>query len=238
MLTSVGRRIGAAAALVAVLGTGQALVAQGVATAVRPPIPAPRAYAFPPVLSRTLSNGIPVAIVENHETPVVSIRVVIDSGPNVDPAGKSGLLSLMLSMLGEGTKTRTADQLADRFAEMGSTITAGPTIGFTTLTRNVDESVTLLADIVANPSFPVEALTRLRAARLATVRAAQHSSNLVPPQLFRSIAFGADHHPYARHPDSASIAGITRDDLIAIHQSYVRPANISIIVVGDVSQLL
>lgn len=58
-------------------------------------------------------------------------------------------------------------------------------------------------------------------------------SSLMGPQLFRSIAFGAD-HPYARRPDSASLAAITRDDLVAIHREYVRPENLSLVVVGDV----
>lgn len=155
------------ASMVAALAAA-ALSSPAIAQRGAPPRPAMLAqppYSFPPVVSRTLSNGIPVAIVVNHGSPIVTVRVMVDSGPFVDPVGKAGLFSLMVQMLAAGTTSRSADQLTARFHAMGSTVTATTTavgIGFTTITRNVDESVVLLGDMVSNPSFPTAALARAR----------------------------------------------------------------------------
>src|ERR1044072_5496939 len=74
--------------------------------------PAPT-FSFPKFATRTLSNGLTVAIVENHELPVVAVRAVIEGGGLVDPRGKEGVYSLLSAMLREGTTSMSADELAE-----------------------------------------------------------------------------------------------------------------------------
>jgi zinc protease len=46
------------------------------------------------------------------------------------------------------------------------------------------------------------------------------------------LVYGAD-SPYARVPEYATVAAVTRDDLVSWHQRYVHPNNIILGVVGD-----
>jgi predicted Zn-dependent peptidase len=56
------------------------------------PAPAPvRPFTFPAMERRALDNGLQIAVIENHELPVVAVRVVIEGGAMIDPTGKEGL---------------------------------------------------------------------------------------------------------------------------------------------------
>src|SRR5689334_12787562 len=101
----------------------------------QPPSGPPVTLRIPAMQMRSLKNGIQVGVLEQHEIPLVAVRVVVDASPVLDPAGKEGVASLTAAMLSEGTTTRTADQLAEAFADMGSGVTPN---GFTSLTTNVD----------------------------------------------------------------------------------------------------
>src|SRR4051812_17450376 len=92
-----------------------ATLAAGVASAQtldrsKRPVPPPSApFAFPHVETKTLANGLRIAVVENHALPVVAVRVVLPVDSVADPAGKEGLFALTLGMLREGTTSRTPE---------------------------------------------------------------------------------------------------------------------------------
>src|SRR3954464_9847982 len=120
----------------------------------KPASGAPVTLRIPAVQMRALKNGIKVAVLEQHELPLVAVRVVVDAAPTLDPRAKEGVSALTAAMLSEGTTTRTADQLAEAFADLGNRVTPS---GFTTVTANVDSSMSLLADMLLHPAFPAPA---------------------------------------------------------------------------------
>src|SRR6266581_2867738 len=80
----------------------------------KPPQPGPPpALNLPSIQKRSLSNGLPVWIVELHEVPVAQVNLVVFSGTGDDPAGKFGAASLTTAMLTEGAGTRSSLELAD-----------------------------------------------------------------------------------------------------------------------------
>ncbi|MGH9887027.1 MAG: M16 family metallopeptidase [bacterium] len=192
--------------------------------------PAP-AFSFPKYVTRTLPNGLTVAIVENHELPVVAVRGVIEGGGLVDPKGKEGVYSLMSAMLREGTASMSADELSEAFSDQGNGV--NPT-GFTTVVRNLDRSLELMADMVMHPSFPQAALDRQKANSIANVKRSRDVPQFVAQRLFATLLYGAD-HPYARSATEESFAAITRDDLVRFHDEFVRPQNVKLVIVGDVT---
>jgi len=197
----------------------------------RPSVPPLAPYKFPKVESKTLTNGINVSVVENHDMPIVAVRVVIDGGNRLDPVGKEGLSDLVMSMLREGTATMTADQLAEAFADLGNSVT--PT-SFTTIVRNVDRSLELMAGMLMHPAYPQAALDRQRATLVANITRAKDQPASVANRIMSKVLYGSGHQ-YERTATEASLAGITRDDVSAFHSKYIRPENIRVIVVGDVT---
>jgi len=197
----------------------------------RPPSGAPTTLRVPAIQMRTLKNGIKVAVLEQHELPVVSVRVVIDAQALLDPPGKEGVATLTSQMLAEGTTTRTADQLAEAFADLGNTVRPD---GFSTVTANVDSSLVLLADMLLHPAFPQASLDRIRQNSLAALKRSKDQPTYLARRVFVNAVWGAG-HPYERASTEQSLGAITRDDLVAFHGRYYRPQNVKVVVAGDIT---
>jgi zinc protease len=197
----------------------------------RPPSGALASPRVPAIQMRTLKNGIKVAVLEQHELPVVSVRVVIDAQALLDPTGKEGVATLTSQMLSEGTTTRTADQLAEAFADLGNTVRPD---GFTTVRANVDSSLALLADMLLHPAFPQASLDRIRQNSIAALKRSKDQPNYLARRVFVNAVWGAG-HPYERTTTEQSLGAITRDDLVAFHGRYYRPQNVKIVVAGDIA---
>jgi zinc protease len=169
----------------------------------------------------------------------VSVTIDFFGGTHqFENAQKLGVASFTASMLSEGTATRTGDQLADAQQLLGTRIGAGiggegGSIGFTALSSKLDPALDLLADMMLNPSFPADALERLRAQRLVALTQAKDQPASIASNVFAKVVYG-DEHPYGRVVNEQTVKGVTRDDVIAFHREYFRPGRAIITVVGDV----
>src|SRR6476469_2856046 len=197
----------------------------------KPASGAPVTLRIPAMQMRSLKNGIKVAVLEQHEIPLVAVRVVVDAAPVLDPAGKEGVAALTAAMLAEGTTTRTADQLGEAFADLGNTVSPN---GFTTVTANVDSSLTLLADMLLHPAFPAASLERLRQNNLANIKRLKDNPQYLARRVEVNVLWGTG-HPYERAVSEQSLGAITRDDLVAFHGKYYRPQNVKFVVSGDIT---
>jgi predicted Zn-dependent peptidase len=148
-----------------------------------------------------------------------------------DPQGKEGVYNLMGAMLREGTSGLSADELAEAFADQGNSVS--PT-GFTTIVRNLDRSLELMGDMIMHPSFPQAALDRQRANTIANIQRAKDQPGFVGQRIFDAVVYGPG-HPYERGATEQSLASITRDDIVHFHDAYVRPQNVRLVIVGDVT---
>jgi zinc protease len=234
LMTTCSRRHGAnrlRLAGAALLLATSVLEAQELDRSKRPPVPPAAPYKFPKVETRTLGNGIPVAIVEIHDLPVVAVRVVVEGGSRLDPVGKEGVYQLLNTMLREGTTTMTADQLAEAFADLGNSVS--PT-GFTTVSRNVPRSLELMADMLMRPALPQAAFDRQKVNMVTSLQRAKDQPSLLANRIMSRVLYGAG-HLYERSPSELSVAAISRDDLVSFHRRYVRPENVKFVVAGDVS---
>jgi len=217
----------AAAALLAV----QPARAQTLDRSQRPVAPPAAPFRLPAVEMRTLRNGIPVAVIQNHTLPIVAVRAVIDAGPLLEPADRAGLANLVNGMLAEGTTTRTADQLAQAFADIGTQVTPS---GFTTIDQNLDRALELMGDMLMHPAFPDPALARNKANTLANLRRLREQPGFLADRVFNSVLFGPD-HPYARVATEQTVGAVTRADLVSFHSDWFRPQNVKLVVVGDIT---
>ena len=125
---------------------------------------------LPKATEATLDNGLSVVILEDHRFPVVTVRLNISgAGPIFEPADTPGLANITAQMLREGTRTRTSRQIAEEVERLGASLTASAGYGSAAaavnasgLSDNFDQWFALFADVLLNPSFPVDELTKLR----------------------------------------------------------------------------
>jgi zinc protease len=187
----------------------------------------------------TLANGAELIVSQKRDLPLVSVNIAFHGGTlQFEDAAKLGVASFAASMLNEGTATKTGDQLSDAQQLLGTRINAfvgteRGSIGFTALSNKLDPALDLMADMLLNPSFPSDALERLRAQRLVALTQAKDQPAAIANNVFSKVVYG-DQHPYGRVVTEQTVKAITRDDVVAFHREYFKPGRATITVVGDV----
>lgn len=229
-----------AVAVAAPTATAQRTAARPALDRTKQPTPGPTSVLKVPAWTPTrLSNGAELVVSQKRDLPLVSVSINFLGGSNQfeDPQ-KLGVASFTSSMLSEGTTTKTGDQLADAQQLLGTRISTGigdenGEMGFTALSDKLEPALELMADMMLNPSFPAEALERLRAQRLVALTQAKDRPGAIAGNVFSKVVYG-DAHPYGRVITEETTRAITRDDIVAFHRAYFQPGRASITVVGDV----
>ena len=187
-----------------------------------------------------LADGATLIVSERHSLPLVSFAITFIGGANqFEPAQRRGVAALTASMLTEGTKTRTGDQLSDALQLLGTNVNASVgaeegAISFVATSKNFDATLAILSDMMLNSTFPAAALDRLRARTLVNLTQAKDQPVIVGAQVFSRVLYGAG-HPYGQRATETSVKAITRDDVVAFQQAYYQPGRAIITVVGDVT---
>ncbi|PWG02309.1 M16 family metallopeptidase [Sphingosinicella humi] len=196
---------------------------------------------FPDVERSRLSNGIEVVFARRAAVPVVLVAVEFDAGYAADPDGKAGLQNLMASLLDEGTTSMNSRELAEARERLGAGIDIDPSLDRTTVTLsalepNLAASLALMADIVKNPAFDPGEIERLRAQQLAGIASELTQPVGIALRTLPPLLYG-EQHPYGTpftgsgHADD--VKALTREDIVAAHQRWIRPDNAQIFVVGN-----
>ena len=216
---------------VGVFAIAHAAAAQQLDRSKRPVIAPAPAFKLPPVTSRTLPNGLVVRVMENHALPLVAVRAYIEGGALLEPVGREGLFTLDTLLASTGTTKMSPEQFADALAELGGPVTA------TRITNTADafeRSLALMGDMLMHPSFEATQVQRRKVSYAAQLQRGEDSSRVPAVRIFNVAMWGAA-HPFARTASAKSINAITRDELVAFHEANVKPQNVTLTIVGDVT---
>jgi len=143
-------------------------------------------------------------------------------------------------MLDEGTKTRTSLQISDELAMLGAQLGAGSNLDmsivfFSALKTNLDASLAIFADVVLNPSFPEADFKRLQKQQLAGIQREKVTPVQMALRVFPGILYGKGHayaNPLTGSGTEQSVTKLTREDLAKFHQTWFKPNNATLVVVG------
>ena len=199
----------------------------------------PEAPRFPALERATLSNGLDVIVARRTDVPVVNMQLVLDAGQAADQFGKPGGATLAMDMLDEGTRTRNALQISRELSELGADLTTGSgldssSVSMSALKANLDPSLQLFADVILNPAFPQADLDRLKALQIASIQRQKREPTSIAFRVMEPLVYGTN-HPYGILETEQSTAALTREDIQRFHQTWFKPNNATLIVVGDTS---
>jgi len=203
------------------------------------PGPPPRAE-FPPFQRDTLSNGLKIVLAERRAIPQVRFDLLLDAGFASDQFALPGTASLAMSMLDEGTDTRSALQISDRLADLGANLGAASrldvsSVTLETLRERLDPALELYADVILHPAFRQADLERLRKQRLVQIQREKADPVGMALRVFPRLVYGEGHayaNPWTGSGTEASTARITRDDLVKFHRTWFKPNHATLVVVG------
>ncbi len=201
----------------------------------------PPALKLPPIEKRTLSNGLPVWVVELHKVPVVHISLIVKSGSAADPRGKFGLASLTAEMLDEGAGSRNALQIADAVDYLGANLSTSSTSDASYVELHVPlarlgDALPIMADVALRPTFPQDELQRVREELLTSLIQAEDDPESLIEFAFPRLVYGPQHrYGTLSIGTAAAVKGFTIADMRQFHaQNYV-PSNAGLIVTGDIT---
>ena len=185
-----------------------------------------------------LKNGMVIFLQEDHELPLIDGTARIRGGSVNEPAGKVGLVD----MYGEvwrtgGTKTQTGDQLDDFLEVRAAKVETGggpdsTTISWSCLKGDLDDVFKAFVDVLQNPEFRADKLDIAQKEEFDGISRRNDDVGEIAHRESVKLGYGPN-NPYARVPEYATVASVTRQDLIDWHGKYVHPNNIILGVSGD-----
>ncbi|HVM75860.1 MAG TPA: pitrilysin family protein [Candidatus Saccharimonadales bacterium] len=222
--------------------TGEAVNADA-AWREKPPAPGPaRPLVLPVPEEFKLSNGLTVLFTERPGLPLVAASVVLRRGSGANPVDRPGLASFTSRMLQQGTATRTALQIADRAADLGTTVGTRATvdssrIGSESLTRNFPDVLELMSDMLLHPSFPQKEIDRVKSERQAALVQERDEPFAVATRVYSAALYGPKYtYGYPDIGTSESLKTITREDLEKFWKENYLPSDAAIIVAGNIKR--
>lgn len=201
--------------------------------------PIPPLVFTPPTPERVaLKNGAVVYLLEDHELPLVSLRLQFKVDPALWDPSKVGTSAVLSEVWRSGgTKNRTPDQLNEELERMASSVevSVGPEeaeVSMNSLTRNVPATLEIFADVLMNPAFGNSQFTLAKGKLLENVRRKNDDPGNIARRAFRDVLYGPT-HLYARDATEPSVGAIRRADLGALHKKILYPDTAVIAVSGD-----
>ena len=213
----------------------------------------------PDVIREQLPNGLIVIVKSNPDSKVLGINILGKNRSAMEPEGKTGIADFTNRMLLKGTKSRSAEKIAEDLSGIGAEITVVDNpfipyddvytthsftfIKFQTIDEFTDQGIELLSDLVINPIFPEEEIAKTKQEMMGIIGRSKGSTSETCRQLFYSTLFsviirsasGGKDHPFGKPilGDAVSIGSITRDDLVAFHQKFYSPNNMILAVASN-----
>lgn len=204
-----------------------------------PPTPTPladRPFTLPVATLGTLSNGLQVKVVENHEVPFVWVHLALRAGGWSDPAGAEWLASATMDMVNEGAGKRDAETISRDLRRLGSSIDSGAgdddaAISCQTLTRNLAPTLDIFADVVLRPTFPKAEWAVLQPQYLDAIESARADAGAIGERAMQRVLHGSTYK--GRLATVSGVKALTVAQMKAWHAANVRPDEALMLVGGD-----
>ena len=185
-------------------------------------------------------NGLRLLVREDSKLPLVDFHALLKGGVMAETEADNGITLLTARMLLKGTKTRTAEQIAETMESVGGAISYFPGnnsfgVAAQSLSEDFDRTLDLLADVLQNPTFPDAMLERERTVQISEFKREQDQILRKGQQALREALY--TQHPYRLNVlgKPEALAKLTRANLADFHRRFVVPNNLVITVFGNVN---
>lgn len=200
--------------------------------------PALRKFSMPQPKRIQLANGMVIFLQEDHELPLIRGRALIRGGARNIPAAKAGMSGIYGSAWRTGgTQKQTGDELDLFLEQRAASVETGmdgdsSSVSLNVLKGDFETVYPIWLDLLRNPAFREDKIELAKTqSRTVIARRNDEPGGIVGREATK-LGYGAD-SPYARQAEYATIASITRDDLVDFHARTVHPNNIILSFIGD-----
>ena len=218
------------------------------ACALAQPVPSYKDLKYPPLPQVkipepklvTLSNGMRVFMLEDHELPLIHGLALVRTGNLFDPPDKRGLAEITADVLRSGgTKAKTGDQIDEELENRAASVESGmdetsASLTFSALKENSGPVLEVFRDVLTNPEFRQDKLDLALSQTRSSIARKNDDASSIDDRELLSIIYGRD-TPYGWQVEYEHLARIHRDDLMQFYRRYYFPKNIILGIYGDFS---
>ncbi len=182
----------------------------------------------------SLENGLTVIMVENHKLPRVSATLRIDNQPYFE-GEIAGVSSMMGSLLGRGTINITKDAFNEKVDFLGASVGFFSTgASARSLKKYFPEVLSLMADGVKNSEFNQEEFDKEKEVTLENLKADEKNIPAIASRVEGLLVYGKK-HPFGEFTSKKSVNNITLEAVKNNFNTYYKPNNGYLIIVGDIN---
>jgi zinc protease len=186
-----------------------------------------------------LSNGLRLLVREDPRLPLVGMGAVFRGGLLAETPQNNGITRLMAKVLLKGTKTRTAEQIANEIEAVGGSISSDAgnnsfSVSLDVMKPDIKLGVDILSDVLLNATMPEKAIAREKEIQIASIQQEEEQLTTVARNIMRQALF--PQHPYALRSNGSveSVQRLTQKDLLEFRDRYVVAKNGVMYVFGNV----
>ena len=186
-----------------------------------------------------LKSGASAYVAENPEVPTLQLTILVRTGSIYEPVAKAGLAAVTAHLMRNGgvegmTAAEFDEQLALLAGEISVRIDSSQgAVSLFCLSKDADAALALLKKMLREPAFDQKALDRYRADLLSEMEQRNASTGAIERREWQFLMYGDHPATTSYRRTQASVESITREDLIAFHETYFFPKNFIFAVSGD-----
>jgi zinc protease len=196
---------------------------------------------LPKTWTSSLADGIKIWGITQKEVPLVQYTLVIRGGHLLDTPEKAGLAGLVATMMNEGTKNKTPEQLEDAIGMLGANIRVSAdneaiTFDVSSLSKNFEKTVGLVEEMVLEPRWDAEQFAIAKSRIINGLRRNASNPDYLSSKTLNSLIFGNSILATEVQGTEKSVGAITLDDLKDFYNTYFSPSVSTILIAGDIEQ--
>ncbi len=189
----------------------------------------------------TLDNGLRVAVDEIKNVQTVSIAVFVNTGSRNENEANNGVSHFLEHMAFKGTKTRTAQQIAQNFEDIGGRINAYTSREKTVyyvkvLKKDAKFATEFLADILQNSTFDEGELEKERGVILQEIAMTNDTPDDIIFDYFQETAFPNQALGRSILGPESNVKNFKRDNLQNYIDKQYNNSNIAIVASGNIKE--
>jgi zinc protease len=197
-------------------------------------------FGLPPVERTVLPNGLVLLTSEDHSLPFVTFQLLLGAGSASDPKGQEGIAALTARGLLLGTAGRSVEALNEELDFLGASLNASAgrdhtVVGFRALTKDLAKGFDLFLDVLLQPTFPTDEIGQEITKTLAAIKGTEDYPGEVAEREFFKLLYGDGSFAHPPEGTEGSVKKLTRDMALRYYESFYKPNNAILVIVGDIS---
>ncbi len=209
---------------------------------VKPPLGPDPVVILPQVWKSSLTNGINIWGIEHNELPLIQYAIILDGGHAAEDISKAGLANLVASMMNEGTRNKTPEELEDAIGLLGASIriSAGDdmiSINVSTLARNFEKTIALVEEMILEPRWDEEQFALAKSRIVNTLKRNQANPSYLASTTLNKLLFGENNILSTETTGTEeSVQSISIDDLKSFYNKYFSPSVAKLLITGNITR--